>query len=234
MTKKDSTLIVVVLDRSGSMSSGQDATVEGFNGFLAEQKKLPGECRMTLVQFDDRYQIDFNNTPISEVKLAYAPRGGTALLDAMGRTIDEVGAELAKRSESTRPAKVIFVTITDGYENASRKFTRDDIFNKIAHQRDAYKWEFLYLGANQDAIAEATRLGIPATHSVSTSTQSYATTSGTYGLVSHAVSGTRSGVTSGITNRMRRNYNTSTGATTATPVAGAEDDEDKTTVKSTP
>lgn len=216
LTKKNSTLIVVVLDRSGSMESCKNATLEGFNRFLYEQKLVPGEARMTLIQFDDRYEPNYHMAPLEHVRLEYAPRGGTALLDAMGRTIDEVGAYLKSRREESRPDKVIFVTITDGQENASRIYTRAEIFKRISHQRDVYQWEFLFLGANQDAIAAGAAMGIPATHSMSYASSEVGTQS-VYGTVSQSIGSSRGGGSSAISNQQRDDYNKLTGTNVATP-----------------
>lgn len=168
--KKDTTLIAVVLDRSGSMSSCRDDTIGGFNTFLSEQRKQPGEALITLTQFDDVYDIVYSKQNIKHTadltEATYVPRGNTALLDAIGRTINDVGAQLKALPESERPSKVIFVIITDGQENASREYNRQRIMDMITHQRDKYNWEFVYLGANQDAITVATNYGILATNAV--------------------------------------------------------------------
>jgi len=159
--KTDFTDITVVLDRSGSMASVVNDTKGGFDHFVDDQKKAPGQANLTLVQFDTIYDFVHQGKPIAEVPpLVFEPRGGTALLDAIGRAINETGARLKAMPESDRPAKVVFVIITDGEENASKEFTKDRINDMIKHQRDAYKWEFVFLGANQDAIQAGTQLGI--------------------------------------------------------------------------
>lgn len=155
--------IAVVLDRSGSMQSIKDATLDGFNKFLEEQKAAPGECSLTLVQFDDHYEVVHKAIDIKDVPhltaSTFVPRGTTALLDAMGKLINDTGARLQSIPEDQRPDKVIFVVITDGAENASREFKREQIFEMVSHQRDKYSWEFVFLGANIDSIATATSLG---------------------------------------------------------------------------
>ncbi|MHA1839870.1 MAG: vWA domain-containing protein [Candidatus Ranarchaeia archaeon] len=163
--------ITVVLDRSGSMSVIRYDTIGGFNTFLKDQKKEEGTAKLTLVQFDDKYDVVYNNLILEETKeldgQSYVPRGSTALLDAIGRTINDTGARLAALPESERPEEVIFVIITDGEENASHEFTnKKQVFDMIKHQTDKYGWEFLYLGANQDAIKEAASYGIKGTHSM--------------------------------------------------------------------
>lgn len=160
--RQDLTDITVLLDRSGSMETIRQDMQGGFDRFVEEQRQLPGECNLTLVQFDDRYERAYSK-PLAEVPpLELVPRGWTALLDALGRAILETGERLAALPESERPAKVIFVIITDGQENASRDFTREKVAEMIAHQQEKYGWQFLFLGANQDAIATGTSLGIAA------------------------------------------------------------------------
>jgi hypothetical protein len=167
MTKPNSTEIIFVVDRSGSMQNIAADMKGGFDTFISKQKETPGDCRVTLTQFDDRYDVVYNARPLNEVAaLELEPRGMTALLDAIGRTISETGNRLKNLKESARPSQVLFVIITDGAENASKEFSRDRVFNMITHQRDKYDWEFVFLGANQDAIATATQLGISATNSV--------------------------------------------------------------------
>ena len=149
------TEIVVVLDRSGSMGSISKSTVEGFNTFLNEQQNAEGEAFMTLVQFDDRYEIDYKSVPVKDVSPlidgeTFKPRGMTALLDAIGKTINEL--------ETDRD--VVFVIITDGDENSSREYKRDAIMNMIKTLEDEKGWYFLFLGANQDAIAAGGGMGI--------------------------------------------------------------------------
>lgn len=158
------TLINFVLDRSGSMEHVRDDTIGGVNRYFDAQREQPGECWVTLAQFDDQYELLYNCVPIRQVaprtRANYEPRNWTALYDAIGRTIDEVGESLAKRPERERPARVLLVTMTDGHENASRRYTAPMLRQKIEHQRDVYKWEFVFLGANQDAILSAKDLGI--------------------------------------------------------------------------
>ncbi len=160
----DYTHIAIVLDRSGSMAPTAQDTIGGVNTFIEGQKKLPGKCTLSLVQFDHEYTpmatfVDISNAPVLD-GFNYVPRGMTALLDAIGRTINETGNTLRNMPEETRPSKVVFVIDTDGYENASKAFKREKIFEMISHQRDKYKWEFVFLGANQDAIATGASIGI--------------------------------------------------------------------------
>ena len=158
--------IAFVLDRSGSMKSCQQAAIEGFNQFLADQQKTDGLAKLTLVLFDDEYLVPISSIPVEEVVSltddTYQPRGCTALLDAIGQTIDNLGQRLAALAEKDRPGQVIVAILTDGLENASQRFTWKEIAGKVKHQTDTYKWIFLFLGANQDAIATAANLSIAA------------------------------------------------------------------------
>lgn len=157
--------IIVVSDRSGSMGAIKNDAIGAFNNFLQEQKKLPGECLITYAQFDDTYETLAIGKPLQEFKelteATYQPRGSTALLDAVGRTIDEVGARLNATPEKDRPERVLMAILTDGHENASKDYTRIQIFDRIKHQREKYKWQFIFLAAGQDAFDEAVHMGIP-------------------------------------------------------------------------
>ena len=160
---RDFTDITVVLDRSGSMASVSDATVDGFDEFVKGQKAQGDNAALSLVQFDDIYENVWNGLPINtvpSVKEIFVPRGMTALHDAIGKTINETGQRLSKLSEAQRPNKVVFVIITDGFENASKEFNNAKIKSMIEHQTDQYKWSFIFLGSNQDAVLSATSLGI--------------------------------------------------------------------------
>jgi uncharacterized protein YegL len=156
MTKPNLTEIIIVLDRSGSMDGIVDDTIGGINTLITEQAKNPGEVKLTLIQFDNQYEVFVAGRPIKDVpllnKATYVPRGSTALLDAIGRTINDVGARLSTTKEEERPSLVLFVIQTDGQENASREYTHEKIKQMIAHQKDTYKWQFLFLGADQDAF----------------------------------------------------------------------------------
>jgi hypothetical protein len=163
--------IAFVLDRSGSMECCQQAAIAGFNQFLDDQQKTEGLAKLTLVLFDDEYLVAVSSVPAQEVvPLAddtYQPRGCTALLDAIGKTVDDLGLRLAALAEKDRPGQVIVAILTDGLENASQRFNWKEIAGKIKHQTDTYKWIFLFLGANQDAIATAANLSIAANNAAS-------------------------------------------------------------------
>lgn len=162
--KKNYTLICSIQDRSGSMSSIRKDTIEGYNTFIEEQKKVPGEASATLIQFDDKYEVVYKNKNLKNVPpLTYetfVPRGSTALLDSVAKGIIDTGKELAETRESERPEKVIFIIQSDGEENSSREYTYEKVAEMINHQRNKYNWEFLFLGTNLDSIKEATKMGI--------------------------------------------------------------------------
>lgn len=161
---KDATQIVIVLDRSGSMEAVREATIASFNEFMASQKAHPSEARLFFVQFNTEYQV-LSDKPIAEAPtlsyLTYRPSGATALYDAVGHTIDSIGQRLSAMCESERPNKVIFVVLTDGLENSGRRYSQQMIAERIAHQRTRYSWDFVFLGANQDAVLSARDLNIP-------------------------------------------------------------------------
>lgn len=158
--KKDYTHIVLLLDRSGSMSTIKKDMDGGIKVFLEEQKTQPGECTITAAQFDTEYEIIHSMKPIADVdKIEIKPRGGTALIDSMVRLINEVGNELSGLDEESRPDKVLFVTITDGEENSSREFNNKDLSDLIAQQEKDFSWNFTYIGANQDAFSSSSKFG---------------------------------------------------------------------------
>lgn len=161
------TEIAFILDRSGSMVSMTEHAIAGFNEFVRDQQRAPGIARLTLVLFDDRIETVFQSVPLAEVAEldtnTFVPRGSTALLDAIGLTVDQIGERLSATREEDRPGQVIVAILTDGMENSSCHFTWQAISSKIHHQECHYSWRFLFLGANQDAIATASRMGIAAT-----------------------------------------------------------------------
>ena len=158
--------ITVVLDRSGSMESIAGDVIGGLNAFVRAQGQVEGEACFTLVQFDDQYEVVHAHVPVQDVPpltaRTYVPRGSTALLDAIGRTIVATGARLAMMAEADRPEVVVLAVQTDGLENASREFSRQQVFEMIRHQEAKYGWQFVFLAADQDAIAEGDRMGFAA------------------------------------------------------------------------
>ena len=166
--KKNLTEIVFVLNRSGSMTPLEEDTIGGFNEFIEKQRKIEGEAYITTVLFDTSYQVLHEHVALDEVKPLtkddYSARGGTALLDAVGRTIDNLGVCLSNTPEEERPEHVIFVITTDGEENSSMSYSLQKVREMIAHQQEKYSWQFIFLGANMDAVSEAGKLGICASH----------------------------------------------------------------------
>ncbi len=159
--RQDLTDITLVVDRSGSMKSCLSDAEGGINHFIEEQKTGDGDAVLTLVQFDNEYEFVHSGVPVSEVpSFRLRPRGGTALLDAVGRAINEAGERLDKMPEDQRPGCVVFVIVTDGHENASKEFTQAQVRELITNQRDAYNWQFTFLGADEKAFDEAVAMGI--------------------------------------------------------------------------
>lgn len=162
--KNNHTDITIVLDRSGSMLSVASDTIGGFNRFLQDQKSAPGSATITLHQFDHEFQTVIASANINTAEYltekTFIPRGNTALFDAIGRSVVDTGNRLARSPEKDRAGKVVFVILTDGEENASTGYTEEKIFEMIKHQREKYSWEFVFLGANQDAIKTAKSVGI--------------------------------------------------------------------------
>lgn len=157
------TEIIFLLDRSGSMGGLETDTIGGFNGFVKKQSEM-GYTKITTILFDDRYEVLHDGVNAADVVLTpeeYYTRGSTALLDAIGKTINDVSARLEKLPESEQPKQVIFVITTDGYENSSREFTYVKIGEMIKLQQEKYNWEFIFMGANIDVEKESSKLNIP-------------------------------------------------------------------------
>lgn len=161
--KLDLTDITLVVDRSGSMQDIRSDAEGGVNAFIENQAQEPGEALLTLVQFDTEYEFLHQGVPMVDVpKYELVPRGATALLDAVGRAINETGERLSKMNEADRPGLVVFVVMTDGLENSSQEFSKPRIREMIQHQQKVYAWQFTFLGADQDAFAEASAMGMDA------------------------------------------------------------------------
>ena len=160
------THITVVLDKSSSMTTVQDATIDGFNKFFDEQKTVPGHATCTLVQFSDSPDVTFSGVDINYVsnlnRDAYRPSGSTALFDGIRKAVETTGQYLGSIPEPDRPSKVIVLIMTDGEENVSRYTTAAQVAEMIKHQSEKYSWQFVFIGANQDAILTAASMGISA------------------------------------------------------------------------
>ena len=168
--KKGFTELVFILDKSGSMAGLESDTIGGFNAMLKKQKALDGECRITTVLFDNRYELLHDRIDIRAVspmtEKEYQVGGCTALLDAIGRTIQKLVHVQRGTAEEFRAENVMFVIITDGAENASREYSARKVKEMIEHEREKYGWEFIFLGANIDAVETAGRFGIAADRAV--------------------------------------------------------------------
>jgi hypothetical protein len=166
--KNDYTHIAVILDRTGSMETIRDDTIGGFNAFLNAQKGAPGLASLNLVQFDsqDPYEIVYHFKPLAEVpeltRETFVPRANTPLLDAIGRGINDLEKSLADKTEAERPSRVVMVLITDGQENASREFRKDQIEKMIKEKQEKAAWQFVFLSADLDAIGDALASGVRA------------------------------------------------------------------------
>jgi len=162
------TELVFILDRSGSMGGLESDTIGGFNSMIQKQQKEEGEALVSTVLFDDRSEVLHDRVKIGEVKQMtdedYYVRGCTALLDAVGGAIHHIGNVHKYAREEDRPAKTLFVITTDGLENSSRKYSFKEVKQMIERQKEKYNWEFLFLGANIDAIEVAGSMGIDQYH----------------------------------------------------------------------
>ena len=170
MANKSLTEMVFILDRSGSMSGLESDTIGGYNSLLEKQRKEVGDATVTTVLFDDQYEMIHDHAAIGKVKditnKEYFARGMTGLLDAIGKTINHVGNRHKNALDSEVPGKTMVVIITDGFENASREFTLPQVKQMIERQKTKFGWEFLFLGANIDAVSTAADFGISADRAV--------------------------------------------------------------------
>ena len=162
--KKGLTEIVFILDRSGSMSGLEKDTIGGYNSLIKKQKKEDGEAYISTVLFDDRTEVLHDRVGLDKIKPMteeeYYVRGCTALLDAVGGAIHHIGNVHKYAREEDRPEKTLFIITTDGQENSSRMYTYEKVKRMVERQKEKYGWEFLFLGANIDAVEEAGRFGI--------------------------------------------------------------------------
>ena len=164
--KKNLTELVMILDRSGSMGGLESDTIGGYNSMLKKQSAAEGEVLVSTVLFDDRTEVLYDRIPLEKLpqmtEKEYYVRGCTALLDAVGGAVRHIGNVHKYAREEDRPEKTIFVITTDGLENTSREYSYDRVKKMVERQKEKYGWEFLFLGANIDAIETAGRFGITA------------------------------------------------------------------------
>lgn len=186
--KKDYTFLAIIVDRSGSMINMQNEAENAINRFINDQK-TNNECSLFLVTFDDQIEANYYEDINSFEEFVLVPRGTTALYDAIGHTVNEIGISLERRSEFERPDSVIVVIMTDGFENASQTFNKAGIKNLIQQQTNDYNWKFIFLGANQDAVLVGQTIGISADSSLT-----YAKPDAALRSVSNYVTMTRGGL----------------------------------------
>ena len=162
--KKNLTEIVFILDRSGSMGGLVDDTIGGFNSMIRKQADADGQAYVSTVLFDNQTEVIHDRVDIRQIRPLtrneYYVRGSTALLDAVGKSIHHIRNVHRYAREEDRPEKTLFIITTDGMENASREYSYERVREMIAHEKEKNDWEFLFLGANIDAVKEAARFGI--------------------------------------------------------------------------
>lgn len=168
--RKDLTELVFILDRSGSMSGLEADTIGGFNSMLKKQKSHDGECYVSTVLFDNVSEVIHDRVALSQIKDMteedYTPGGCTAMLDAIGAAIHHIGNIHKYARKEDVPEKTVFVITTDGMENASRQYDLNKVRKMIERQKEKYGWEFIFLGANMDAVSTAASMGISADRAV--------------------------------------------------------------------
>ncbi|MBE6984152.1 MAG: VWA domain-containing protein [Ruminococcaceae bacterium] len=162
--KNNITELVFILDRSGSMAGLEADTIGGFNAMIEKQRKQDGECYVSTILFDNESEVLHDRVRLSEIKPMtdrdYTVRGCTALIDAIGGAIHHIGNVHKYARAEDVPAHTMFVITTDGMENASHRYTSERVKQMIEHEKEKYGWEFLFIGANIDAVETAARYGI--------------------------------------------------------------------------
>ena len=190
MTDSNKTLIAALLDRSGSMADSKEFTEDGWRELINTQRSEPEYCEVTLAQFDTEYEVLYPPTAIAAVpEFVLVPRGGTALLDAAGVFITEVGDQLAALPADQRPGQVICLIMTDGMENASHQWTWEALKALIIQQREVYGWKFIFLGADIDAVEVGERMGVDRRHALTFDKRSYTGNREAYARVSTVLTG---------------------------------------------
>ena len=194
MTNPNKTLIAALLDRSGSMQTSKAATEDGWRELINEQRQQPGDCQVTLAQFDTVYEVLYSATDVAEApKFVVQPRGMTALLDATGKFITEIGEQLSVLPEDERPGQVICLIMTDGMENSSKEWSLEAVRKLTKQQQDEWGWTFIFLGANMDAVEIGGQMGFAGTTSVTYDDSDYVATVGAMRTAREMVSSTRAG-----------------------------------------
>lgn len=203
--KNDLTEVVVVIDRSGSMEPFWGDVQEGFNSFIGAQKKLDGECDLTLYSFDYEIEKLYDKTPIKDVDglKGIIPRGTTSLYDAIGTCINEIGDRLSNTPDEEKPSKVIVAIFTDGAENSSKEFDSIKVKEMIKHQEEKYSWEFLFLASGFDAFQEAQNLNLQRGISTISSSNGH---SASYDLLNTYTSLSRAGLTTSNVDFLQAEY----------------------------
>ena len=190
MTDSNKTLIAALLDRSGSMADSKEFTEDGWRELINTQRSEPEYCEVTLAQFDTEYEVLYPPTAIAAVpEFVLVPRGRTALLDAAGMFITEVGDQLAALPEDQRPGQVICLIMTDGMENASHQWTWEALKALIIQQREVYGWKFIFLGADIDAVEVGERMGVDRRYAMTFDKRSHAGNRAAYARASSMVTG---------------------------------------------
>ncbi|MDO5540519.1 MAG: hypothetical protein Q4F83_10680 [Eubacteriales bacterium] len=168
--RKGLTEVVFILDRSGSMSGLETDTIGGFNSMIQKQKREEGEALISTVLFDDRIDVIYDRVPVESIEAMtdkqYFVRGCTALLDALGGAVHHIANVHKYAREEDRPEKTLFIITTDGMENASRRYSYEKVKQMVEKEKEKYGWEFLFLGANIDAVSAAGRFGISADRAI--------------------------------------------------------------------
>ena len=191
MTDQNKTAIAILVDHSGSMQAIRSDAEGAINAFLESQAKEPGECTCMVAEFDTEYDVVTPTMPIKDVpKYVLEPRGGTALLDGIGKIVTDLGADLKAMPEDERPGTVIVVVQTDGQENSSREWKIDTIRDLLTQQREKYGWTFIFLGADENAVQTGVNYGFSANTSMAYGTATMdSAMSGTSAMVSRTRAG---------------------------------------------